>query len=348
MDPLEAALSEAFAGTDNEATSTAKTKEEKPKPAEGENLEAGEGEADGENAEGKTTEEEEATLTDEELEAAMPENSDDIDPETPPKGLEKVPKPVWQRIVKQSAQIRDLKAQMAEGMVTIQPTPSNPLADVGTIEELDGRIEQARADRDWARKNPDGGMRKRGGKEVEVSAEDAAEMLTKAESLIDADANTRMRITQREQSKPWAKAQAIVPAMFEAGTQEHTFTLNVLQQCPDIATKIPEWEYFVACAAKGMKQVVEESSKRAKYVRYELDKDGKIIPPKKPAGEGSGKGAENKPKPPPATPSAARPPIKPASASTQKSDQEVLAGMPANSTSDDRLDALLRNAFGGS
>ncbi len=336
VDPLDAAIAEAFAETDTQASSTADDDK-----GEGKGSDA-DGKPKEEVAEGKTTDA--TTLTDEELEAAMPESAE-IDPETPPKGLEGVPKPVWKRLKKQSEQIRTLKAEMAEGAVILAPSASNPLADVGTIEDLDERIAAARADRDWAQKNPQGGTRKQGSKEIEVSAEDAAETLAAANAILDADATTRQRILHRQQSKPWEKAQAISPEMFTKGSQPHRFLMGVLGQCPEIVEKIPEWEYLMACAADGMKRAVEESSKRVKYVRYELDADGKIIPPKKPAGTEQGKATE-KAKQPPATPSATRPPVKPASASAASSEKEILASVPEGSSSEDRLTALLSPHFG--
>lgn len=337
VDPLEAALAEAFAETDKQAPSTAE--DDKAKAPEGEKPEDDKAKPD--DADGKTTEA--TALTDEELEAAMPESSE-IDPEQPPKGLENVPKAVWMRLKKQSEQIRTLKAGMAEGAVILQPSPSNPLADVGTIAELDERIAAARADRDWAQKHPQGGTRKRGGKEIEVSEEDAAATLAAANAILDADATTRQRLTFRQQTKPWEKAQAISPDLFTKGSPANTFVLDVVSACPEIVEKIPEWEYLMACAAKGMQQVVEEGSKRFKYVRYELDADGKIIPPKKPAGPEPGKAAE-KAKQPPATPGATRPPVKTAAPSQSRTEKEVLADLPPTASSRDRLDALLAASF---
>lgn len=334
VDPLDAAINEAFAGTDTQAPSTAENDEGKGSDADGEPK-------PDDAAEGKTTEA--TTLTDEELEAAMPESSE-IDPETPPKGLENVPKPVWMRLKKQSEQIRTLKAEMAEGAVILQPSPLNPLADVGTIEDLDERIAAARADRDWAQKNPQGGTRKRGSKEIEVSEADAAETLAAANAILDADATTRQRILFRQQSRPWEKAQAVSPELFTKGSQTNRFVLDVVGLCPEIVQKIPEWEYLMACAAEGMKRVVEEGSKRVKYVRYELDPEGKIIPPKKPAGPEQGKAAE-KAKQPPVTPSATRPPVRPAAASSVTSEKDILAEQPAGASSEDRLTALLSPYF---
>lgn len=272
--------------------------------------------------------------TDEELEAAMPENSDDIDPDQPPKGLEAVPKPVWKRIKKQSEQLRELKGQLAEGAFVLQPTPDNPLADVAGIEELDERVAQARADRKWARENPEGGERKVNGKTVEVGAEDVAGLLAKAEAVIDADATTRTRLQYRAQSKPWAKATAVEPDLFVKGTPANAFLVSLVEDCPEI-TKHPEWEYFAAVAAKGMRQVVEERDGKARWVRFEVGEDGKLLPLKPKAKGGTVQAGGGKPKPkatpatPPSNPSSARPAI------TRKGPQkEEAAGRLAGSDAD--------------
>ncbi len=289
---------------DDEALRSATDEEE-------EEEEAGAG---GEDDQGDESNEE--VLSDEELEQAMPENSDDIDPENPPKGLEKVPKPVWKRIAKQSKIIRDLKASLAEGPVVLQPSRESPLSDVTDIETLDERVAQAREDRDWLEENPEGGTRKVNGKVVEISQEDAARMRQESKQIIDSDAMARQRLMFREQTKPWEKAQAVSPELFVKGTPEHNFMVSALRQCPQITQLIPDWEYFMACAAKGMGQVVEERSGKAKYVRFEVGPNGKLLPLKsKPsAGGGTAKAgadtAKPKPKTPPsASPGSQRPPI---------------------------------------
>lgn len=265
---------------------------------------------------GEDDEEHENELSDEELEQAMPEDGEDIDPENPPKGLENVPKPVWKRFKKLSAQNRELKASLAEGPVVLQPSRESPLSDVNDIETLDERVARAREDRDWLEENPHGGTRKVNGKAVEISEEDAAAMRRESKRIIDSDATTRQRLMFREQTKPWERAQAVNPAMFVKGTQEHTFMVNVLQQCPQITQMIPDWEYMLATAAKGTKQVIEERSGKFKYVRFEVGPNGKLLPLKSKPSPGGGTakaGADTaKPKPkatPPASPSSQRPPI---------------------------------------
>ncbi len=333
----------------NQAPEKPKAKAETPKPeveetddetdtlnsaVEPESKEEGEEDEDEEEGDDKSID----GLTDEELEAAMPENSDDIDPDQPPKGLENVPKPVWKRLKKQSEQLRDLKAQVAEGPVILAPTRDSPLSDVTDIAALDERVSQARADRDWVRRNPEGGTRKVNGKDVEISAEKAAEMLSDSDLVIDADATTRTRLMFREQHKPWEAAQAVAPEMFTKGSGEHTFMLNVLQHCPEITQKHPQWEYLLACAAKGMRQVVEERSGKARYVRFEVGPDGKLLPLRaKSIGSGT---AKPKPKAPPANPGSARPAL------TRRNDAPKKPLVTTTGDSDSGLSAMLSDELG--
>ncbi|HEY1051080.1 MAG TPA: hypothetical protein VGE39_15025 [Prosthecobacter sp.] len=341
-DPLDAALDLAFAETGTQAASNANPKQGGDTTTTTGDEPGAEGGAAGvgENADGTTTTT--TALTDEEIEAALPAEIETIDPEHPPKGMENIPKPIWQRFKKMSEQLRGYRTQLAEGAFIIQATPTNPLSEVSTLADLDVKIAEAKDDRAWAQANREGGTRKQGSKTVEIDGEQAAKMLQDAQAIIDADAATRLRISDRQRSKPWVTAQAIAPEMFEAGKPDHTFVLGVLEACPQIATQIPEWEYLLAAAAKGMRMVVEERDKRAVWKRFELDKDGNIIPPAKPAKE-TPKGAQT-PKPP-VNPGAARPPLRTTKTDAAKTDAEVLASMPEDARPSDRLDALLGQHF---
>lgn len=300
-----------------------------------------ESESEGEEDEAEDAGEDDQTtdeLTDEELEAAMPEDSADIDPDQPPKGLENVPKPVWKRLKKQSEQLRTLKAEMAKGAVVLQPTAANPLADVNDIATLDEAVRQAREERDWARKHPDGGSRRVNGKDVEVSAEAAGEMLATADAIIDADSPTRMRLAFRQEHRPWEVAQKLEPALFEKGSSENNLMLHVLSNVPEIAEKLPDWEKLMAYAARGMRQAFEEGAGKARYVRFEVGPDGKLLPLRAKS-NGSGT-AKPKPKAPPANPGSARPPL------TRRNDAPRKPLVTTTGDSDSGLSAMLADELG--
>lgn len=237
-------------------------------------------------------------------------DEEEVDPEKPPKGFESVPKGIWKRQNKLIQKQRELKAQLAQGPVQITPTAASPLADVETIEALDQRLSSAKAVRDWCRENPEGGTVKgAGGREIELTPEDVKARMATAESVIEAAPDVKVTLTQRAQEKPWEVAEEITPGLLtNKASEEYRFTMDLLKVVPELK-RHPAWEVFMAVAAKGMRQTVEERTKKAKYVRYELDKDGKMIAPKPGSGAGkTDKASPEKPKPkPPTTPAATRP-----------------------------------------
>lgn len=240
----------------------------------------------------------------------------DVEADKPPKGYEKVPKGIWKRHNKLRLDNRALRAQIAEGAVVIQPTAANPLSDVTDIAELDARVTKAREDRKWARSNPEGGTRKVNGKDVEMTDEQTSQLLDDAEAIIDADAPTRTFLSERERMKPAEAAVQIMPDLFVKGSAENGLLQHVIRTVPELVQKLPDWEKLLAYAGKGLQITSEERSGKAKYVRFEVGPDGKLIAPKGVKGSGTAKagGAKPKPaenrKPPPSTPSQQRPPLR--------------------------------------
>lgn len=225
-----------------------------------------------------------APETDEEPEAEATEDPDkdqtDDDGEPVPKGMENWPKQAVKRIQKQSETIRALREQVAQSAIQVTPTPASPLADVTTTEALEQRLQQAKGIRNWCRENPHGGsIQLANGGTYEITQEMAEAKLAQAEREIEAYSDRKLYLAERDKAKPWEAAEAVAPGILKAGTQENSFYTNVLKAVPELATRLPDYELFVACAARGMRQLVEEQQGRAKYVRYEL-KDGKVVAPK--------------------------------------------------------------------
>lgn len=221
---------------------------------------------------------------------ADPADTADQDEEPVPKGMENWPKQAVKRIQKQSETIRALREQVAQSVIQIAPTPTSPLADVTTTAALEDRLQMAKGIRQWCKDNPDGGsIPLKGGGTYEVTPEMAQAKLEQAEREIEAYSDRKLYLAEREQAKPWEAAEAVAPGILQAGTREHTFYSNVLKAVPELAAKLPDYELFVACAARGMKQMLEEREGKARYVRYEM-KDGKIVAPK-PSAAGTNKAA---------------------------------------------------------
>lgn len=270
------------------------------------------------------------------------ENDDDTDTDPVPKGMEDWPKQAVKRIQKQSETIRALKAQVAQEKIVLAPTPTSPLADVTKPADLDQRLTAAKARREWCKANPDGGsIRLENGATYEVDADTVKASLAKAEAEIEAYPDAKIRLAEREKSRPWEEAERIAPGLLTEGTQENTFYRNVLTAVPELAYKLNDCEVFMAAAARGMKMLVEEQEGKAKYVRYEL-KDGKIVPPKQPQVAGkstatspanAGKPAAAKPQAQPFRPTNQRPALRAAGATPSADfaalEAKAAAGDPA-------------------
>lgn len=272
-------------------------------------------------------------------------DDDEVDPEKPPKGFENVPKGIWKRQNKLIKAQRELKAQLAQGPVQIAPTPANPLADVESVEALDQRLTTAKAVRDWCRDNPDGGTVKgAGGREVELTADDVRARMAMAESVIEAAPDVKVMLTQRAQEKPWELAEAIAPGLLtNKASEEYRFMTDLLKAVPELK-RHPAWEVVAAAAAKGMRQTVEERTGRAKYVRYELDKDGKMIAPRKAQGDGNkDKANPDKTKPKPTTTPAA---TRPALTRDPKKDTATPPVRQSPNEGDEQVAAMLADELG--
>ena len=217
-----------------------------------------------------------ADAEDDDEDSAQEDDAEDDDEDSAddnPKAWDKLPKWTRDRLSKQSAQIRDLKAQAAK-LATIAPTPLAPLADVETAAELDQRLKVARSVRDWVKANHYGGTLYNGSEPIEIDEDTAQRKLAAAEAVIDAAPDLQRRLAVRSETKPWEQAEAICPNLFKAGTEEHAFAAEALKRCPEMKTRLDNWEMFLAAAVRGLTQAAEESRGLAKYVRVPAKKAG--------------------------------------------------------------------------
>lgn len=94
-----------------------------------------------------------------------------------------------------------------------QPTPDNPLADIGDEGKLDNRIAEARNLRRWLRNNPNGGTLGSGDSALEIPAERIGDMLADCEDIIDQHGPARREHLRRDRELmaeavvdyPWLK-----------------------------------------------------------------------------------------------------------------------------------------------
>lgn len=327
---IDAELDPELAGMKSKTDKTKKASSPKEEPEEEpeaeESEEDDEAEEESEEESEETAEEEEETEETESEEAEIGDE-DEVDPEKPPKGFENVPKGIWKRQNKLIKNQRELRTQLAQGAIKVTPTPASPLADVDDLETLNARTATAKSLLDWFKKNPQGGtFTLASGKTVEFDQADIEAQAAKAELIRDAAPDVKLKLMKREESKPWETAQKLEPKLFDKTSPEYKFMSDLLTEAPGLADH-PHWEVIAAYAARGYREVTDENSKKARYVRYELDKDGKLIAPAK-SKTGDGKQAAGKPAPKPA------PKVPPVSPSAHKPAQKSTAKLPDKKRSD--------------
>lgn len=256
-----------------------------------------------------------------------------------PKGLEDLPKWAQKRIQKQSNDIRTLKGQIAEGGITLTPTALTPLAHVKDQETLTKEIQMAKNVRNLLGKIKDEDFQDGpNGPQVEVqvgqqkfvlSKEDVASKLAHADTVLDPEVLTSRQdfLRHREQYKPWEAAEQVMPGILQKDTPANKAYNHLLKSCPEIAARLPDFEFIMACAVRGLSQYKEESEGKAKWQRFALDDKGNIVPPKRKADDkDKGKGGK-KGKPAPAAPAAPanqRPAVRPAGAKATNADLDDL------------------------
>lgn len=163
-------------------------------------------------------------------------------------------------------EVSELRAKLeASTPVQITPSPSNPLADVETSDQLEERITTAKKIRAWAIKNLEGGtVQNASGEDVYYEPSQVREYLATADELLTEHAPKRKEwIAQREMVVPEAKQ--FYPALFKVGTQEHDMLKATLKEHPHLRN-LPHLEMIIGDAMEGMKMRfarAEQSRKNA-------------------------------------------------------------------------------------
>lgn len=163
-------------------------------------------------------------------------------------------------------EVSELRAKLeASTPVQITPSPSNPLADVETSDQLEDRITTAKKIRAWAIKNLEGGtVQNASGEDVYYEPSQVREYLATADELLTEHAPKRKDwIAQREMVMPETKQ--FYPALFKAGTQEHDMLKATLKEHPYLRN-LPHLEMIIGDAMEGMKMRfarAEQSRKNA-------------------------------------------------------------------------------------
>lgn len=137
-----------------------------------------------------------------------------------PEQQKKFDKALFKQREKARLEKSELEQQLIEARATppapAVPTADNPLADVATEVDLNKRLAEVRNIRRWALTHPNGGTIKDGDKEVEISAEKAAEMIADTEEILQVHATKRLEFIRQNaelegkavQDYPWLKSKA--------------------------------------------------------------------------------------------------------------------------------------------
>lgn len=227
---------------------------------------------------------------------------------------------------------RELREKTATaGVPVIQPTPESPLADVETLPDLEQRIDDARSVKEWCLKHATGHEYERNGKTIEITAEQVARKLAKAEAEIDAYADAKVMLHERERSQPAKAALQLVPDLLKPGSESNNMVNSLLQICPELKTRFANWEEVQAYVVLGYRQA-QKLKQGVKFVEVKPEEKGA------PA-------AQAKPKPKPApSPSGDKPTLQAKGAPVSVSD--AIKALPANASPERRARTALAAAFG--
>jgi hypothetical protein len=156
--------------------------------------------------------------------APAPEGLDDEDLATrkafTPEQQKRFDKALFKQREKARQEKEALEAELTVAKATppapALPTADNPLADVATEADLDKRLAEVRNLRRWALTHPNGGTVKDGDKDVEITAEKAAEIVADTEELLDQHGPKRREFIRQNQAfeqqalqdYPWLKSRS--------------------------------------------------------------------------------------------------------------------------------------------
>ena len=176
-----------------------------------------------------------------------------------------------------SAELEQLKAAKAEleaqlnqtTRPVLSPSADSPLADVRTAEELEQRIQNAHAVRDWAMKNAEGTtIKKPDGSEQFVSSEEVRDYLVKADRIVMLEAPARRQWIERNEVAVNA-ANEVFPDLLKAGTPLNKAYQATIKAAPQMLT-IPEHEYWIGLALYGEQALM--AAQKAKEAKAAAEK----------------------------------------------------------------------------
>lgn len=150
-------------------------------------------------------------------------------------------------------ELSDLRAKLdASTPVQITPSPSDPLADVETPDQLEERITIAKKVRTWAMRNLEGAtVQNAAGEDVYYEPSQVRDFLANADELLTEHAPKRKEwIAHRSQVVP--EARAVYPQLFQSGTPESDMLRQTLRAFPMLKS-MPNLEMVIGDAIEGQR-----------------------------------------------------------------------------------------------
>jgi hypothetical protein len=149
------------------------------------------------------------------------------------------------------AKVKELELKV-QTIAPLAPTADSPLADIGSVEELNQRMAQAHRVKIWALEHLDGGEVEDGkGGSYMMPGDKVKHLLAQSEGLLTKYGPERRQYLQAEVGYE-QEARAFYPDLYKAGTEYNQTLLNWVKAFPEVR-KFPDYQIIIADALAGQK-----------------------------------------------------------------------------------------------
>jgi hypothetical protein len=296
---------------------------------------------------------------DEQAEAEEDDAAEDDEADSDEEGsLDELPKS-WQKTVKKlRSEAKSLRDRLKAESARVAPTPDSPLANVVTEQELNQTLSNAKRVKQLFGKVTEADYSEdaqgnevytitQGNQSFSYTKAQIRQMLDRAETVLDPEVvvERRQYLATREQLDPLTTAEQIVPGIVSNKDSDAAkWMMRVLDSVPGLR-KLPDFEVLLAHAHRDFLRAQEarptktHPKGKVKWVRYELDKDGRVIAPKQKANATNGRGPAVAAPSGPTGRRAPAAPVRPDTRAKAKLDQ-AMSGKATLSTSEE-ISAML-------
>ena len=234
--------------------------------------EPAETETETETAAEETAEEEAAEESTEETETETETESEEETEEEEPKGIEAMRKRIdkitaARRTAEEERDALQIENASLKSKLGLErnpiASPNDPLADVQDEAGLNARVQNAQQIKAWAMKNLEGGTLPDGkGEEVEFSAEQVRDALSKADAVLTVHAPARadyLKVSKAIEEQALER----YPELKNAGSMDSKVAEAVMRELPELK-RFPNWRMVVGHIVAGLKQEKADAEAKAK------------------------------------------------------------------------------------